>query len=97
MYIISLTYQVDISVIDSLLDEHSGWLNENFDRGNFLASGRKVPRTGGAILASGSLDRTALDGILAEDPFARSGAASYEVIELAVSHTADGLEKLADS
>lgn len=38
--------------------------------------------------------REALEAILAEDPFAKAGAASYEVIEFLPGKVAPGLEGL---
>ncbi|GGX25276.1 YciI family protein [Aquimarina muelleri] len=51
MYIISLTYKVSLETIDSYLDAHIEYLNEQYNLENFQASGRKIPRTGGIILS----------------------------------------------
>lgn len=58
----------------------------------FLASGRKVPRTGGVILAKG--DRSDIEAFVAADPFSLHGVADYEITEVALTRTADGLEGL---
>ena len=57
-----------------------------------LASGRKVPRTGGFILAQG--DRVETEALVATDPFTISGVTIYDIIEVAVAFTAPGLEQL---
>ena len=49
MYIISLTYKVPLDIIDQHLDSHVQFLNKQYEMGNFHASGRKVPSTGGII------------------------------------------------
>lgn len=51
-----------------------------------------MPRTGGAILAIG--DRAAIEAYVAADPFTIHGVAEYDITELAVTTTAEGLEIL---
>ena len=53
MFILSLTYVKPQEEADRLMEPHMAWVNEGYDTGLFLASGRKVPRTGGVILAKG--------------------------------------------
>ena len=93
MFVVLLHYSQPLEVIDGLLDAHRLFLDKNYARGVFLASGRRLPRTGGVILArAGSRDD--LEAILAEDPFAKAGAASYEIIEFLPGKVAPGLEGL---
>ena len=92
MFVVSLTYKVPLERIDRLIEDHKAWLQAGYAAGVFLASGAKQPRTGGVILAHG--DRQALDARLADDPFARAGAADYEVTEFAATSVASGLEAL---
>ena len=80
-------------MIDQHLDAHVAYLKRQYAAGNFIASGRKVPRTGGVILASVS-SRAKLTSILAEDPFHKAGLAEYSVTEFSPSMVAEGLEKL---
>ncbi|MFP5077248.1 YciI family protein [Rhizobium sp. YIM 134829] len=94
MFIVSLTYRNGTAAADAHLTAHVAWLTTGYEQGIFLASGRKVPRTGGVILARGA--RSALDALLATDPFALHGVADYEVTEVAFGTTADGLELLQD-
>ena len=61
--------------------------------GLFVASGRRVPRTGGVILAR-SGDELALLDFLARDPFAIHGAARFDVVEFSATKTSPGLEAL---
>ena len=96
MFIISTTYQVELSTIESLLPAHLEWLKRQYDAGIFIASGRKTPWTGSVILARGCT-RAELDDILAKDPFAVSAAATSEVTELGIARTAPGLEGLIES
>jgi len=40
-------------MIDAEMRAHVAWLRTHYASGTFLASGRKVPRDGGVILAIG--------------------------------------------
>jgi uncharacterized protein YciI len=55
------------------------------------ASGRRVPPTGGVILAR-SGDVEALRTEMAKDPFVADGAATFEIVEFTPSMTAPGAE-----
>lgn len=94
MFILSLTYVKPQEEADRLMEPHMAWVNEGYDTGLFLASGRKVPRTGGVILAKG--ERTAIEAFVACDPFAVHGVADYAITEVALTRTADGLDDLKD-
>lgn len=82
-----------LGVIDAVIPAHVAWLKAHYAAGHFLASGRRVPRSGGVILASG-LTREALERVLAGDPFRQAGAAEYEVTEFVPSMTAPQLDSL---
>ena len=92
MFILSLTYTADLSEVDRHIEPHMDWVKDGYDRGIFLASGRKTPRTGGVILARGN--KAEIDAIVAADPFTIHGVADYEITEVAVTRTAPGLEGL---
>jgi uncharacterized protein YciI len=80
MFVVSLTYKVDLSEVEKFIAEHVSFLDKYYAKGHFLISGRKEPRTGGVILAkANSVD--VLNTILAEDPFHRENIADYEVTE----------------
>ncbi|MFF7247280.1 YciI family protein [Embleya sp. NPDC008237] len=93
MFVITLTYVAPLEDIDALLPGHLEWLDRHYATGTLLTSGRRVPRTGGVILARAT-DRAALDAVLAEDPFRREGVATYDVVEFVPTRTAPGLEGL---
>ncbi|MGD8428523.1 MAG: YciI family protein [Balneolaceae bacterium] len=90
---ISLTYIRPIEEIDHHLEDHINYLKGEYSKGNFLASGRKVPRTGGIILANVDSNET-LEKIIGRDPFKKAGLAEYDVTEFIPSMVAEGLEKL---
>ncbi len=93
MFILDITYVAPVERIDELMDDHVAWLRQGKAAGSFLAWGRKLPRTGGIVLAVGG--RAEVEAVAAADPFVSSGAASVQVIEMAPSFVAEGLEMLA--
>ncbi|MBU0962134.1 MAG: YciI family protein [Proteobacteria bacterium] len=95
MFVVSLTYERPLEEVDNHLDAHVAWLQEEYGKGSFIASGRKVPRTGGVIL-SGVKTRDELQLILAKDPFQQAGIAQYDITEFIASMTAKGFEKLKE-
>jgi uncharacterized protein YciI len=92
MFILSLTYIAPLEAADKHMEAHMAWVKAGYDQGLFIASGRKVPRTGGVILARG--DRMVLEAICARDPFAIHGIADYEITEVAFTTAAPGFENL---
>ncbi|WP_316529669.1 YciI family protein [Kitasatospora brasiliensis] len=87
MFVLELTYTADLERIDAVLAEHVAWLREHFAAGTFLASGRKVPREGGVILAAGG-DRAAVEALVATDPFVKAGLTRYRVTQFVATTTA---------
>lgn len=66
----------DLSKVDALIDAHMAFVDAQYKAGIFLASGPKVPRTGGVILARGS-DVDAIAALMKQDPFLIEGVATY--------------------
>ncbi|NKI30435.1 GTP cyclohydrolase [Muricauda sp. DJ-13] len=93
MFIVNLTYKTQLEKIDQFLNAHIEFLNEQYESGNFLASGRKIPRTGGIIL-SNVASKSELEKIIKKDPFKKNELAHYEVIEFVPSKTCDELKFL---
>ncbi|GAA3444285.1 YciI family protein [Planomonospora venezuelensis] len=91
MFVLELTYTAPLEEVDAVLDEHVAWLDEQYAAGFFLASGRKVPRDGGIILATGP-DRGAVESLASTDPFVTAGVCVYRVTEFVPSRTAPELE-----
>ncbi len=95
MFIVSLTYTRPLEEVDNHLDAHVAYLKEEYTRKHFIASGRKVPRTGGIILSKVGT-RNELEAILAKDPFHTAGIAQYEIIEFIPGMVAEGFENLKE-
>ncbi len=49
MFVVSIEYKVNLSEVDKLIPEYIEFLDKLYEKGNFLASGRKVPRIGGVL------------------------------------------------
>ena len=68
-------------------------LAEQYSLGNFHASGRLVPRTGGIILSK-MKNKIELEKILDKDPFKINDLADYDIIEFMPSRACKDLEFL---
>jgi uncharacterized protein YciI len=95
MFIIELTYTVDLAAIDRQMSAHMAFVRKYYKSGHFAVSGRKIPRDGGIILCRGG-SRTEVEAIAAEDPFCVHGLAEARVIEFRVSQRADDLQDRFD-
>jgi uncharacterized protein YciI len=92
MFVIELTYKVDLAEIDAHMVAHVKFLKKYYASGNFLVSGRKIPRDGGIILAVGA-SREQIQAIVEEDPFHARGLADFRIIEFRASQRADDIQK----
>jgi uncharacterized protein YciI len=93
VFVLLLTYVKPLAEVDALMREHVAWLDEHYAAGRFLVSGRRIPRTGGVIVARGD-DRGEIEALAASDPFVAGGVATCEVVQFRASQTAPGLDEL---
>ncbi|MCC9158245.1 YciI family protein [Streptomyces parvulus] len=96
MFVLELSYTAPLEAVDAVLPDHVAWLDELYERGVFLASGRKEPRDGGVIVAVAG-DRARMEEIAAGDPFVRAGVCEYRVTEFVATKTAPTLEAYRES
>jgi uncharacterized protein YciI len=87
MFVIELIYKAALAEIDAHMRAHVRFLDKYYASGNFLVSGRKIPRDGGIILAVGE-DRQQIEAIVKEDPFYAKGLADFRIIEFRASQRA---------
>lgn len=80
MFLVSLTYRTELSEVDQYIEDHVTFLEKYYTAGKFIASGRKVPRTGGVILINAA-SKGEVDSIIKEDPFHIANVANYEITE----------------
>jgi uncharacterized protein YciI len=91
MFVIELTYTASLADIDASMSAHVAFLKKYYAAGNFLVSGRKIPRDGGIILAVGT-SRPQIEEIIREDPFHKRGLAEFRVIEFRASQRAPDIQ-----
>jgi uncharacterized protein YciI len=92
MFIIELTYKVPLAEIDAHMKAHVAFLKKHYASGQFLVSGRKIPREGGIILALGE-SRDQIETIMKDDPFISHQLADFRIIEFRASQRADDMPK----
>jgi uncharacterized protein YciI len=92
MFVIELVYKADLREIDAHMRAHVRFLKKYYAAGNFLVSGRKIPREGGIILAVGK-SRQEIETIVREDPFHVHGLADFRITEFRASQRADDISK----
>jgi uncharacterized protein YciI len=88
MFILLNRYVKPLDEVDRVLPEHLRFQDEMYARGIFIVSGRLVPRTGGATLATAA-SRAELEAILREDPFQREGIAECQIVEFTPTRHSD--------
>lgn len=84
MFIISLNYIVPLEELDLHMDAHVKYLKKYYAADVFIMSGRKVPRTGGIIIAQAD-SKEIVEKIIAEDPFHQHKLAEFEITEFQAS------------
>ncbi|EHQ35598.1 YciI family protein [Methanoplanus limicola] len=91
MFVVLLKYITETEMIDNYLPAHRDYLTEQYQNGNFIISGRQIPRTGGIIFAN-VCSRDELEGIIEKDPFKINNIADYEFIEFEPTMSCEELE-----
>jgi uncharacterized protein YciI len=92
LFVIELSYKASLDEIDAHMTAHVRFLKKYYAAGNFLVSGRKIPREGGVILAVGE-SREQIEALVKEDPFHQRGLADIRVIEFRASQKSDELQR----
>ncbi|WP_420577706.1 YciI family protein [Ekhidna sp.] len=93
MYIIDLNYIVPLEQLDAHMTDHVKYLHKYYKQNKFVASGRKVPRTGGIILALAD-SKEEVDQIISEDPFFIHKLAEFKITEFQTSQMHPQLKPL---
>jgi len=92
MFVVELIYKAPLTDIDAHMRAHVAFLKKYYAAGNFLVSGRKVPRDGGIIIAVAD-SRDEIEAIVRQDPFCARGLADFRIIEFRASQRADDIQK----
>lgn len=93
MFVINLHYVVPLEQLDAYMADHVKFLNVCYKQNIFLTSGRKVPRTGGIIIARAE-SKEALEQIMAEDPFCKHNLAEVTITEFLNSQMHPAFKKM---
>jgi uncharacterized protein YciI len=96
MFIIDLNYIVPLEELDTHMAAHVKYLKKYYEQNIFIASGRKVPRTGGIILALAD-SMEAVEKIISEDPFHKHELAEFAIIQFLTSQYHPELKNLLDT
>jgi uncharacterized protein YciI len=96
MFIINLNYIVPLDTLDEHMTDHVKFLRKYYKQNIFLASGRKVPRTGGIILALAK-SKEEIQKIIEEDPFHLHKLAEFTITEFLTSQYHPELKKILTS
>ena len=95
IFLIDIEYTADMDAVMAQLDAHMEFVKAGFASGDFLVAGRKMPRSGGVILARG-VSKEAVEALAQSDPFATSGVAQITVTEFWAGNVQDGLAEALD-
>lgn len=93
MFIIDIHYTAPLEEVDKHKDGHVLYLKKYIDNNTFIVTGRKVPATGGILIANAA-SKEEVEKIITEDPFYQNKVAEMTIAEfLHARHNAalDGL------
>jgi len=93
MFVINLYYIVPLEKLDQHMTEHVKFLQVYYKQNVFIASGRKVPRTGGIILAVAK-SKEEVEAIMLRDPFCVHKLAEFTVTEFLTSQAHPEFKKM---
>jgi uncharacterized protein YciI len=79
-FLVEITYQAPLEEIDKVKPEHRAFLQQGYDSGLLLYSGRQVPPASGLILARAE-SQEALEMFFAGDPYRIAGMGNYRFVE----------------
>ena len=91
LFMITGTFLKPAEIVAEATPRHREWLDVNYRAGIFLVSGRQLGGKGGILLARAG-SQAELEAILAEDPMAREGVASYAIQGFTPTKRGEGIE-----
>jgi uncharacterized protein YciI len=93
MYLLIVSYTQPPAQVEPHIPTHGAWVRQHLAAGDFLFAGPKKSGLGGVIGAR-SMDKAALQAILAADSYVVADVADYQVVEFDNRLAAPGLEAL---
>ena len=82
--IIDLNYQAPLEKLDEAMKAHVNFLDKHYEAGDFITSGRKVPRTGGIIIARAN-SKEEVEQWMQDDPFYKEKLCDFTITEFMAS------------
>ncbi|HVS90684.1 MAG TPA: YciI family protein [Mucilaginibacter sp.] len=80
MFIIDIHYTAPPEEVDKHRDGHVAYLKKYIENNTFLVTGRKVPATGGILIANAA-SREEVEKIITEDTFYQNKVAEMTITE----------------
>ncbi|MBS1502986.1 MAG: GTP cyclohydrolase [Bacteroidetes bacterium] len=80
MFIIDIHYTASAEEVDKHRDGHVAYLKKYIENNTFLVTGRKVPATGGILIANAA-SREEVEKIITEDTFYQNKVAEMTITE----------------
>jgi uncharacterized protein YciI len=93
MFIIDINYIVPLQELDKHQDAHVAYLKKYAEKNIFLVTGRKVPRTGGILIAVAD-SKDEIEKIITEDPFYQHNLAEMTITEFLHARHHPALDEL---
>ena len=78
MFVLISRFQKPIEEVNLTFPLHSAWVQQNYEAGRFLVSGRREPPIGGIVVARAESEQE-LRELLKTDPYQQRGLAEYEI------------------
>ncbi len=79
-FVVLIHYTRPMDEVAKVTPDHRAFLDQGYEKGWFLASGRRNPPTGGVLIARAPSVKE-LEDLLGKDPFVVQAVASHELIE----------------
>lgn len=93
MFVVDICYKVPLAEVEPFFEAHIAFVRKYVDLGVFMLTAKKIPRSGGIILANAPSE-TELIEILQEDPFWEFGLAVFHMQEVQLSQVSAKLTEL---
>lgn len=95
MFLIISNYVVPTTQVDPHRAQHSEWVAQYIQSGDFIMAGPRRGKNGGVIV-SRSMDKNRLMKILAEDSFVIENLVEMQIVDFDAPFTSDPFKKLQD-
>ena len=93
MFIIDIHYTAPLGEVDKYMDEHVAYIKKHMENNTFIVTGKKVPRTGGILIANAD-SKEEVEKIITEDPFYEYKVAEMTITEFTHARHNTALDKL---